>query len=137
MRALVGLAAALAVAGCARLPEHIAETPVSDAYYQELSCPQLAIARTNVQREQRLASSEQSRFVGVLIPSREYERNTRRIAELKGTLTAIRRAETMNDCLRTAATDADEAAALPPIEAGPDKEAPGVDDDMAAGEEGW
>jgi hypothetical protein len=102
MRALVCLAAVgLAAAGCARLPMHIAEADVGDAYYQEMSCPQLTTAQTNLRREQGLADQRQSRFVGVLFPSSEYRRNTQRIAEIKGELAAIARVWTMKGCARS------------------------------------
>ena len=138
MRALAGLAVvALTSAGCALPPEFIAESHVIDPYFHRMSCPELAIARANVAKEVALASTEQSRFVGVLFPSAEYERNTRRIAELKGALAAIGRAQTMAGCAAAPAGMAGEPAALPPIDAGPDDGAAAEADGMAAGEAAW
>ena len=101
-----------------------------------MSCPELAVARTNVQKELGLASREQSRFVGVLVPSAEYERNTRRIAELKGSLSAIGRAQRLAGCAVARAARAGEAAALPSIDAGPYDGAAAEANDVAAGEAG-
>lgn len=110
MRGLALMATAAVLAGCARSPDGISPSYVSDVGYQSYSCQQLATEQARLSAALATASTQQEKartndIVGVLliglpVSSLSGDNIAPEIARLKGEIEAVNRASTVKNCRR-------------------------------------
>ena len=108
MRKIVFLAAIAALAACAKSPESIAPSYVSDLTYRNVSCSDLAIENQRVSDALVQASQQQEQargndtvgviLLGLPVSSLSGDNVAPEVAHLKGELEAIHRASVMKKC---------------------------------------
>jgi hypothetical protein len=105
---MAACALALAIAGCAKKPESIAASYISDIPYQAYSCAQIGQEMVRVDSALSAASAQQNKartndtvgviFLGLPVSSLSGDNVAAEIARLKGEKDALHRAGLIRNC---------------------------------------
>jgi hypothetical protein len=108
MRKIILAAMAAALVGCAKSPESIAPSYVSDITYRPVSCADLAVESARIQQALARASTQQEQargndtvgviLLGLPVSSLSGDNVAPEIARLKGELEAIHRVSLQKKC---------------------------------------